>query len=204
MKPSLRQHPSSFHGSNPCPEILLKHESDSILTFAEKSSLRDFTMISLALFTGLRNSELINLTVFCIAPFSGVTDYLDLPGTIAKGGRSRSIPLHPDLKVLLTKWLAWKDDHSEPTLPSSPLFLSQRTKRQLSPRDFQRILRDISIVSINRSIHPHVLRHTFATRLLSKSNLRVVQNLLGHSNIQTTQIYTHPNRDDFSSAIESM
>ncbi len=204
MKSSFKPHGKHVSSVSPIPEILLKRESDLILTFSQESSFRDFTMISLALFTGLRNSELINLTVFCIAPYTGITDSLEVPGTIAKGGHSRSIPLHPDLKVLLTKWLAWKDDHSEPTLPHSPLFLSQRTKNKLSPRDFQRILRNISIKAIGHAIHPHVLRHTFATRLLSKSNLRIVQKLLGHVNIQTTQIYTHPNKDDFSSAIDQM
>jgi len=186
------------------PPILLKSESDTILAYAENHCFRDFVMIALALFTGLRNSELIGLTVYCIAPYSGISNLLDVPGIIAKGGRPRQIPLHPDIKVLLTKWLAWKDDNNEPTLPHSPLFLSQRTKNPLSQRDFQRIVRDISIKAIGRSVHPHVFRHTFATRLLAKSNLSIVQNLLGHKNIQNTQIYTHPNRSDFMAAIDQM
>jgi len=204
MNNSINQHPSSFNDSNPCPEILLKRESDAILTVAQKSSFRNFTMISLALFTGLRNSELIKCTVFCIAPYDYVTDTLEVPGTIAKGGNPRIIPIHPDLKVLLEKWLYWKKNNSEPIDPYSPLFVSLRTKKQLSQRDFQRILSDISIVAIGRSINPHVLRHTFATRLLSKSNLVIVQKLLGHVNIQTTQIYTHPNRTEFMDAIDKM
>lgn len=186
------------------PQILLEQETNSILEYASKSSFRDYIMISLALDTGLRNSEIVKLTVFCIAPYSGITNDLDVPGTISKGGRPRSIPLHPDLKVLLTKWLAWKDSNNEPTLPHSTLFLSSRTKNPLSQRDFQRICSSISIKAIGRSIHPHILRHTFATRLLRKSNLSVVQNLLGHKNIQTTQIYVHPSREDFSNAIENM
>ncbi len=204
MKDSANHHAGNSNSSSRIPEILLKNESDAILKTAFNNSFRDFTMISLALFTGLRNSELIKLTVFCIAPYTGITDNLEVPGVIAKGSRSRSIPLHPDIKVLLKKWLEWKENNSEPVTTGSPLFLSKRTKNQLSQRDFQRIVRDISIESIGRSIHPHVLRHTFATRLLAKSNLVIVQKLLGHVNIQTTQIYTHPNRDDFSSAIDSM
>jgi len=187
-----------------CPKILLKEEIISILALAKNSNFRDRVMIDLALGTGLRNSELINLTVFCIAPYTGVTDYLEVPGTIAKGGRPRSIPLHPDLKVLLTKYLAWKDANFEPTLPHSPLFVSLRTKRPLSQRDFQRIVSNYSKKAIGRSIHPHTLRHTFATRLLAKSDLRIVQELLGHKSIQNTQIYTHPNNNDFTNAIKRM
>jgi len=204
MKNSTHHHGGDNNSSSRIPEILLKDESDKILTVAQNTSFRDFTMISLALFTGLRNSELIHLTVFCIAPYSEITDNLEVPGIIAKGGRARSIPLHPDIKALLKKWLEWKENNSEPVSTQSSLFLSKRTKRQLSQRDFQRIVKDISIEAIGRSVNPHVLRHTFATRLLQKSNLVIVQKLLGHVNIQTTQIYTHPNRDDFSSAIDSM
>lgn len=186
------------------PEILSIDESDKILTTAKNISFRDFTMISLALFTGLRNSELTHLTVFCIAPYGQITNDLDVPGTIAKGGRSRSIPLHPDLKVLLTKWLAWKDHNSERIDPLAPLFISKFTHNQLSQRDFQRIVKDISIKAIDRSINPHTLRHTFASRLLKKSNLVIVQRLLGHVNVQTTQIYTHPDKDDLLNAIDSL
>lgn len=204
MKNPLKHHPASFNISNPCPEILTQTESDRILQFSKNYSTRDFTMISLALFTGLRNSEVVNLTIFCIAPYNQIIDQLEVPGTIAKGNKARTIPVHPDLLVILTNWLKWKVDHDELTTLRSPLFLSSRTKNKLSQRDFQRILNQISIKAIGRAIHPHVLRHTFATRLLAKSNIRVVQKLLGHANIQTTQIYTHPNNDDCSSAIDQI
>ncbi|GAH96402.1 unnamed protein product, partial [marine sediment metagenome] len=55
-----------------------------------------------------------------------------------------------------------------------------------------------------REIHPHILRHTFATRLMSKTSMRVVQELLGHKNLSSTQIYTHPNNADLQEAIDSL
>jgi len=186
------------------PEILLPNESESLMSQAFDSSYRDYIMIYLTLLTGLRNTEVISLTVFCVKPYGQVANDVEVPALIAKGSHARSIPLHPDLKMELNKFLNWKLMHNEPCDPDSPLFCSKRTKNQLSPRDFQRIVQLHSTKSINRSVHPHVLRHTFATRLLAKSNLSIVQQMLGHKSIQTTQIYLHPTRDDFTKAIGDM
>ncbi len=84
------------------------------------------------------------------------------------------------------------------------LFFSKYTHRQLSSRDFQRIVKQLSIRSIGRPITPHILRHTFATRLLKHTNLRVTQVLLEHSNLQTTQLYTHVNIDDALDSINKV
>jgi len=187
--------------TNKDPVILLSNEVDSILAEAGDHSTRDRIMILLALETGLRNSELVNLIIDDICPYGVVTEILMLPAKIAKGGRARDIPLRSDLQTELQDYLFFKEKNGEPFLPSSPLFVSKFTHKKLLPRDFQRILRSCSIKSINRSVNPHVLRHTFATRLLSVSNLRIVQKVLGHKNISTTQIYTHPNNSEISEAI---
>ena len=189
--------------TNP-PEILLPNEADSLKAQARENSYRDFMMIYFTLMTGLRNTEVIKLTIFCISPYGEISNDVEVPALIAKGSRSRSIPLHPDLKKELHSFLIWKAGEGEPLESDSPLFCSKRTKKPLSPRDFQRIVQLHSTNSINRSVHPHVLRHTFATRLLAKSNLSIVQQMLGHKSIQTTQIYLHPTRDDFTKAIENM
>jgi len=186
------------------PEILLPNESDSLMSQAFDSSYRDYIMIYFTLLTGLRNTEVIKLTVFCVKPYGQIANDVEVPAMIAKGCRARSIPLHPDLKIELEKFFNWKLANNESCDPDSPLFCSKRSKNQLSPRDFQRIVHLHSTKSINRSVHPHVLRHTFATRLLAKSNLSIVQQMLGHKSIQTTQIYLHPTRDDFTKAIENM
>lgn len=186
------------------PKILLDMEIDSLKAQARDSGPRDFTMILLTLNTGLRCSEVVGLTVDCVYGYDTVTNFLDLPGTIAKGGRPRRIPLHQDVMVQIEKFIQWKENIGESISPSFPLFLSKFTHKQLTARDFQRIVRTLSIKSIGRPIHPHTLRHTFATKLLKKTNLRVVQKALGHSSIQTTQIYTHPSDQDMTEAINSL
>jgi len=193
-----------LNSSKSTVNILLEEEIVPLKQAAASHFFRDFVMISLALGTGLRNSEITNLTIECIRPLYEISNILDLPGTIAKGGYSRQIPLRPDLRALLQKFLEWKWNNGEQIYGEAPLFVSRYTHRYLNPRDFQRILRSISLASIGRTIHPHVLRHTFASRLLSVSNLRIVQKLLGHKNLSTTQIYTHPSNNELFDAIKKM
>ena len=186
------------------PEVLLNNEIESLLAGALDSCFRDFIMIGLALNTGLRNQELVDLRIEHISPYDVISNILLLPGEIAKGGTPREIPLNPDLRSNLSEFLAWKSRRNEPVLPGSFLFVSKYTKNKLSPRDFQRLVRTISINSIGRPIHPHILRHTFATKLLAVSNLRIVQKILGHKSIQTTQIYTHPSSNDLCEAVNKL
>jgi len=201
--------PIPFHNPSPnalekTPDILLDDESDSILFWARQQDLRDYIMIRLALGTGLRNSELIGLTIENVSPYGVITKILELPSSIAKGRHPRSIPLHQDIRTDLELWLAVKEKRMELTTPTGLLFVSHFTRNPLSARDFQRIVHNISLKAIGRSITPHTLRHTFATRLLAKSNLRIVQMVLGHRNIQTTQIYTHPSNNEISDAINKL
>ena len=186
------------------PDTLLDNEIPLILAEARRSSLRDFTMISLALGTGLRNAELLSLLIEHIQPYGTCTNILEIPHWIGKGNRGRSIPLRKDLRSDLIAFSLWKADFKEPIGPEDHFFVSSRSHKKLNPRDFQRIVQTISTSSIGRSITPHTLRHTFATHLLRVTNMRVVQEVLGHKNIQTTQIYTHPSRDDVSDAINRM
>ena len=191
-------------GTSSGPKTLLPSEKERLLFEAKKGNFRDYMLIRLALGTGMRNSECIGLTIFCIAPYGEVSNFVIIPKTLAKKKSGRSIPLHPDLIQELTSFLKWKMEHGENIDLGSPLFITSRTKNSISPRDFQRILSDISIRAIGRSINPHILRHTFATELLSKSNIRIVQKALGHTSIQSTEIYTHPSTTEMADAICSM
>lgn len=176
-------------------------EIQNLLAAARSQSVRDYTMIFLALATGLRCSELIGLFVEDIAPYDVVSSIITVPVRIAKGGRKRDIPITDETKSILKLFLTIKHDIGESVESGSHLFVSKYTRNPLSSRDFQRIVKELSVFSIARSITPHTLRHTFATRLLKHTNLRVVQELLGHSSIQTTQIYTHVDIDDARKAV---
>lgn len=185
-------------------QTLSPEECTKILQAAERRSLRDKLMIETALYTGLRNAELIHLNVEHIAPFGDITPELEVTALIAKNRKPRTIPLHQQLREDLARFLDWKERTGELITPVAPLFVSTYSKRRLTPRDFQRITRAIAIQAIHRKVHPHVLRHTFATRIMRQANIRVVQQLLGHASIQTTQIYTHPNSDDCRQAIQTL
>ncbi len=186
------------------PEILLDQEIILLKNYASSVSTRDSMIIDLALGTGLRNSELIKLSIDCIRPYDEIGNFLMLPGTIAKGGTPRNIPLYSDLRTSLQSFLSWKVDHGEPILAHKWLFCTKYSPNRLSSRDLQRITRSLSLQALGRPIYPHVLRHTFATKLLTVSNLRIVQQVLGHKNISTTQIYTHPSNNDLSNAFEKL
>ncbi len=177
-------------------------EINKLLSFAHGRSIRDYTMILLALMTGLRVSEIVGLYIEDFSPFGDISTILTVPDRIGKNRKKREIPINTEIRDILFKFLELKEKRSEPTHPDSYLFVAKNSHKPLSNRDFQRIVKECSILSIGRAITPHVLRHTFATRLLKHTNLRVIQELLGHSSIQTTQIYTHVNTEDTRNAVE--
>lgn len=183
--------------------VINEGEISKLLSAAKNRDYRDFTMIYLALSTGLRVSELIGLFIEDISPFQEVSRILTVPMRLGKNGKKREIPINDETRSLLTWWLKMKNSRIESINSDSLLFVSKYTSKPLSPRDFQRIVRNLAIKSINRPISPHTLRHTYATRLLRHTNLRVVQELLGHSNIQTTQIYTHVDTGDALEAVNN-
>jgi integrase/recombinase XerC len=144
---------------------------------------RDDAVLELLYGSGLRVSELCNLDV----------DSLDLRANAltvwGKGGKERRVPMSDVAVDAVRDWLDQRLHRvSEPT---TALFLNTKSRR-LGPRDVRRILDRRSPVPT----HPHALRHTFATHLLEGgADLREVQELLGHSDVSTTQRYTHVSKD---------
>lgn len=184
-------------------KIINDIEIRKLLFAAKDNDLRDFTMIYLALSTGLRVSELVGLFIEDIAPFGEVSTILTIPPRIGKNSKKREIPINQETRSAISEFIRIKSMRHQFINSDSFLFVSHHTHKQLSTRDFQRIVKNLSISSIGRSISPHTLRHTFATRLLKHTNLRVVQEALGHSSLQTTQIYTHVDLSDARTAIDN-
>lgn len=204
MNTSAQQHFPQLPDPVKPVQVLSQDESDELLEYLKRSSPRNFLMVKLALYTGLRNAETIMLNVEDVAPFGAVATELNLPARAAKGGRPRTIQLRSDLCLDLEYFLHWKLQTHESIEGHAPLFLTQKTHGRLSTRDFQRILRSASIACLHRQVHPHMLRHTFTTRILRSNDPKVAQQLLGHKSVYTTMIYDHPDTADHRRAVESI
>jgi integrase/recombinase XerD len=153
--------------------------------------------------TGLRVAELCQLKVFDLWLLGEPIGLLDVRAAIAKNHKPRSIPLTPRCCEAI---LDLHDGLWSPT--DQPLdhyaFPGHNHRVPLSPRSIQRICSRYGRQILHIRLTPHMFRHTFATRLMRKVNIRIVQQLLGHSSITATQIYTHPNTQDLQSAIDAL
>jgi len=168
------------------PKILDVDQTIKMLDYEPDDDLecRDLAMWELFYSSGLRLSELVELNRVDI-------DLLDRSVHIrdGKGGKSRMLPIGRQAAKAIERWLELRQTWSG---NETALFVSVRGSR-LSARSVQsRLKRWGRKHGINEKMHPHMLRHSFASHLLESSgDLRAVQELLGHSNISTTQIYTH-------------
>ena len=147
-------------------------------------SLRDRAMLELTYSSGLRLSELCALAVGDVDLEGGLVRVL------GKGRKTRVVPVGRHARAAIRAWLAVRADHADPD--EGALFTSRRGRR-ISARAVQaRFARRALEQGIGVHVHPHMLRHSFATHLLESSgDLRAVQELLGHADIGTTQVYTH-------------
>ncbi|TKC83634.1 tyrosine recombinase XerC [Trinickia terrae] len=156
--------------------------------------LRDHAMLELFYSSGLRLAELVGLDVaFADADGYRSAGWLDLQSAevtvLGKGNRRRTVPVGSKALAALTAWLAARGEFVK--LDPHPLFLSARGNR-MSPNVVRdRVKRAALAAGIPANVHPHVLRHSFATHVLQSSgDLRAVQELLGHASITATQVYT--------------
>ena len=147
-------------------------------------ALRDIAMLELTYSSGLRLSELINLNMQDLDLKDGLVTVL------GKGKKTRTIPVGKFAINALNKWFAVRS--SMVAADETAVFISQRGTR-LGARTFQTRLKQLAKrQGIAGNVHPHMLRHSFASHMLESSgDLRAVQELLGHADISTTQIYTH-------------
>jgi integrase/recombinase XerD len=175
----------------PLPKHLSEQEVETLLTAPDCSTaagLRDKAMLELMYATGLRVSELIALTQHTVYLNEGYIMVL-----AGKGGKQRLVPMGEEAVRWLTEYLA----QARPSLMGRQqlpiLFVNQRGE-PLTRQGFWYIVKQYAIQAgmMASKLSPHVLRHAFATHLLNHgADLRVVQILLGHADISTTQIYTH-------------
>lgn len=147
-------------------------------------AIRDRAMLELIYSSGLRLSELVGLDLNDI-------DFDDRILTVTgKGNKTRRVPVGTHAITALKQWLKQRPSPTE--ADTQALFISSRGKR-ISRRSVQQRLKQWAIrQGLPNHVHPHMLRHSFASHLLESSgDLRAVQELLGHADISTTQVYTH-------------
>ncbi len=178
----------SLKQSKPLPKQLNVDEMGSLLNFDATGFLdtRDKAMFELLYGCGMRLSELTGLELRDILAGDEVR-------VIGKGNKERRLPLGRQAKIAVNLWIAERNKLL-PSADQQALFLSKR-KTRISNRQVQnRLDHWAKKQTLYQQISPHTLRHSFATHVLESSNdLRGVQELLGHANLSTTQIYTHLN-----------
>lgn len=196
----------SYVAANPClelhtakqparfPKTLSENQVEALLEAPDTTSalgLRDRAMLETLYATGLRVSELVNLGVLDVSLTEGVVRVIQ-----GKGGKDRLVPLGIQAQDWIENYLA----HARPQLmgarTSPALFITSRAGPMTRQAFWQLIKKHALQADIHTPLSPHVVRHAFATHLLNHgADLRVVQMLLGHADISTTQIYTHVARE---------
>jgi integrase/recombinase XerD len=183
---SARQ-PPRFPGS------LSEAQVEALLAAPDVESvlgLRDRAMLETLYATGLRVSELVDLSVLSVALNEGIVR------VIGKGDKERLVPLGEEARSWITRWLQGGRAQLLGARASDALFVTQRAQPMTRQMFWTLIKRYAIVAGIREPLSPHTLRHAFATHLLSHgADLRVVQMLLGHADISTTQIYTHVARE---------
>ncbi|GAH51580.1 unnamed protein product, partial [marine sediment metagenome] len=164
---------------------------------------RNYTMALIMLDAGLRVGEVSRLTKSNVMFGDEFLNNIVLTKSITKTKTERTIPMTSRLQEALKVMndLYWQPNKCQ---PDNFAFYGHVNIQRLSVRQIQRMINQSSFDALGFAINPHALRHTFATRLMSNTNIRIVQELLGHASIQSTQIYTHPNNVDLKTAIDSL
>lgn len=180
------------------PEVLYESQILKLLeaNSERKDELRDRDQALLLLMytSGLRCSEVVNLKI------SDIDFNQRIMNIIGKGNKQRLVPFSPKAKEAMINYarVLRKKLRVEADEPSDYFFLNSRGNK-LTTRGLEYIMHSIvqkTGLSLGINLHPHVLRHTFATHLLENgADLRVIQELLGHESINTTQIYTHVSKE---------
>ena len=175
------------------PKALSEQQVEALLDAPDVETalgLRDRTMLELMYASGLRVSELIGLE------FSDLSLNQGIVRVMGKGNKERLIPLGEEALSWLQQYFATARPQLMGQATCSRVFVTNRKAGMTRQAFWHAVKRYAAVASISQSVSPHVLRHSFATHLLNHgADLRVVQLLLGHSDLSTTQIYTHIARE---------
>ncbi len=173
----------------PLPKSLSEADVEALLAapdLGEAIGQRDRAMLEVLYACGLRVTELISLTLEQVNLRQGVLRVM------GKGSKERLVPMGEEAIVWVERYMRDARHELLNGRPSDVMFPSQRGEQMTRQTFWHRIKHQARVAGIDKSLSPHTLRHAFATHLLNHgADLRVVQMLLGHSDLSTTQIYTH-------------
>lgn len=185
------------------PRWLDKHEKNLVLRFIEDPILknrnywlyiRNQTIVYLSLHAGLRISEIVNLTIYDLK-----SGFIQIRA--AKGQAAREVPMNKSLSRVMNEWL---NVRSTKQTESEALLISQKGGH-LTTSGIYNFYNKVSKETKIPNLSPHMLRHTFANDLINAGNpITYVAALLGHSDLDTTRIYTTPKRTNLKDAVESL
>ena len=194
VKTELIQENISIHINSPkvpkkLPNFVDKNLIDTLMKTPSLDThigIRDRAVLELFYSTGMRLSELVNMNI------GDFEINKKLIRVIGKGNKERMIPYGRDAESAIKNYLKIRNLSLKPAFANKPLFVNSSEKR-ISKRTIQRRMNNyIKLVADGKRIGPHLLRHTFATHLLDNgADIRAVKDLLGHSSLSSTQIYTH-------------
>ena len=194
VKTELIQENISIHINSPkvpkkLPNFVDKNLIDTLMKTPSLDThigIRDRAVLELFYSTGMRLSELVNMNI------GDFEINKKLIRVIGKGNKERMIPYGRTAENAIKNYLKIRNLSLKPAFANKPLFVNSSEKR-ISKRTIQRRMNNyIKLVADGKRIGPHLLRHTFATHLLDNgADIRAVKDLLGHSSLSSTQIYTH-------------
>ncbi len=182
------------------PKYLSEEEAKNLIAKAEEmGEVRLVALVELAYASGMRVSELVGLPLNAVG---GDREFIILRG---KGGKERMVPLHETARQALTLWKEERSKLPKPQAESRWLFPGPGKTGHLTRATFAYQLKKLAVLTDipTERLSPHVLRHAFATHLLAHgADLRSLQQMLGHADIATTQIYTHVLDESLKSLVE--
>ena len=170
------------------PQVLSEEEVNALLKTPDLSTekgIKEYAILDILYSCGLRVSEAVNLQINQINEQEGIINIL------GKGKKQRIVPIRKEALKALKRYISEvRNEHL--VIDKKIVFLDKRGKKMSRQAIYNIVKENAKKAEIKKEVHPHTLRHSFATHLLDNgADLRVVQELLGHTKIGTTQIYTH-------------
>lgn len=163
--------------------------------------IRNYLIGSLMLEAGLRVGEVVQLRLNDLYFGDNPVTSIVVRAEISKSKEERSVPVSDKLRVALEEYASPSSSVASSS-QSLYAFQSAGSFNHITTRQVERIINATALKAIGRPVNPHMLRHTFATKINRVTDMPTLQELLGHKNLSSTQIYMHPNEEDKKNAIE--